>query len=177
MGYLVRMLEKQKWDRVLTKGLTHSGTPADTITSDLKTFSNTLSLWYIEKEIDLSDAVVALAMSRNRITRLDVMIFEIDDFENNNLEIKNTPENGNCPIESFNTQHFDLIDLNYQKLGEVSKLIIEKLPDTTKCIRYEKSKIKELLYLSYSKQSFKLDEINDTLKEDFIKVLATKEAG
>jgi hypothetical protein len=177
MGLLVRMLEKQKWEKVNLIELGHIKTPADTITSDLKTASNTLSLWLVENMKDIPKGVLALAVSRNKITRLDVMIFEDHELTEKGLLFKNTPENGHCPIEVFNDNHFDLTEMDYEKIGKFSELIISKLDDKEKCIRFDKNQINEILYDGFMRGAFLLEALHESLQTDLRKVISKKQVA
>ncbi|WP_322552033.1 hypothetical protein AAB109_11345 [Priestia megaterium] len=165
------MLERQKWEKPELPQTGHSKTPADTITSDLRTRSNTLSLWRIENKEDLTKAVLALAVGRNQITRLDVMILDQVEFEEADLTIEHTPENGHTPLENFHENHYDLIDMDYQKLGVLSQLIIDNVKNPEKCIRFEKSKMIEILYDAYINQEFEFEELSNGLQQDLLKAI------
>jgi hypothetical protein len=169
MGLLVRMLEKQKWEKIDLVQMGHTKTPADTITTDLKTSSNTLSLWRIEDDTEILKSVLALAVMRNKITRLDVMIFDETELIESGLEIQNTPENGDTPYEEFNQNHFDIIQMDYEKLGHLSELMIRKLKDDSKCIRYNKAKISEILYNGLVDGNYLFEALSESLQVDLKK--------
>lgn len=176
MGYLVRMLERQKWENCSNVNDGHLNTPADTITADLKTRSNTLSLWSIDKLEDLSEAVLALAVGRNKITRLDVMILEETTLQAAGLEVKNTPENGHTPVTGFEKSHYDIVELNFEKLGELSKVIIDNIQDTSKCIRFSKGRVSEVLHEGYRENKFNLSNVDPKLEKEFVKFISRKQA-
>ncbi|MGR9544827.1 hypothetical protein [Priestia megaterium] len=165
------MLERQKWQKEELSDTGHPKTPADTITSDLRTRYNTLSLWRIENREELTKAVLALAVGRNQITRLDVMILDQVEYEKIDLTIKHTPENGHTPLENFHENHYDLIDMDYQKLGLLSQLIIDNVNEPEKCIRFEKPKVAEILYDAYINQEFELEELDNGLQKDLLKTI------
>lgn len=175
MTLFVRMLEKQKWDNKNLSELEHGRTPADTITGDLRTKSNTLSLWSIETKDKLNDAILALAVMRNQLARLDILIIEGIEIEEKGLEFENTPDNAKTPLTNFDEYHYDLINLTYDKLGSLSQLIIKNLTDTDKCIRYLRSEVAEVLYEGFQNQKFDLDDLDDKLKKDLLKVINRKE--
>lgn len=175
MGILVRMIEKQKWEKVNLMELGYNKTPADTITSDLKTSSNTLSLWLIDSINDLVKGVLALAVVRNKITRLDVMIFEEHELVQNGLLFKCTPENGHCPVEEFNRNHFDIINMDYEKLGKLSDLIIANLSNEKKCLRFDKAQISNILYDGFINQVFSSGELNESLENELKKIIIKKQ--
>lgn len=174
MSFFVRMLEKQKWEKINLTELGYNKTPADTITGDLRTVSNNLSLWSIETIDKLNDAILALAVMRNKLTRLDVLVIEENEIEEKGLEVVNTPENGKTPLIGFEEFHYDLVDLNYDKLGDFSQIIIENITDEGKCIRFPKGKIKELLYDGFQDNKFNVEELDDGLKKELQKIIDRK---
>lgn len=176
MSFFVRMLERQKWEKNNLSELGYSKTPADTITGDLRTVSNNLSLWSIETIDRLHDAILALAVMRNKLTRLDVLIIEKNKIEEKGLEVLNTPENGKTPLIGFEEFHYDLIDLNYDKLGDFSQIIIESVIDEELCIRFPKGEISKILYDGFQDKKFSLEELDDGLKEELEKVIARRKS-
>jgi hypothetical protein len=171
MGLLVRMLEKQKWEKINLVEAGLDRTPADTITSELRTRANSLSLWLINNIDELLNVVLALAVGRNQITRLDVMILDEQDFEQSGLSVNHTPENGLSPIHDINEFHYDLVNMDYEKLGHLSQLILENINDQNKCRRFDKSSIKKILYEGYTTQRFEIEELDEKLQEELIKVI------
>lgn len=173
MALMVRMLEKQKWAVVVDFDKDYKKTPADTITKELKTDSNNLSLWKIQSDSELLDAILAIAVSRNEIARLDIVIFDDAEFANKGLNVKNTPENGLCPIESFNQFHYDLENLDYEKLGLFSSMIIDKIEDETKCIRYGRGSIKRMVITAFKEGKIPEENLSKKLLEEIKKATKT----
>ena len=172
MGLFVRMLEKQKWERLIELG--HEKTPADTLQSELKTDSNNLSLWLAESNEELLEAVLALALARNKLTRLDILVLDQQEYKEMGFSTENTPENGLSAYNDFNNFHYDLIDLNYEKLGILSQMIIESVNNPDKVIRYNKGKIGDILYQGLMSQKFRIDELEGKLQEELRKLIEKK---
>ena len=95
---------------------------ANTITQELRTKDNTLSLWAVE---DPQDVVLAMISNASRID--DMCTLKIDDhiLSNSNLEVVN--ESANSRIKDLNDFHYNIKNLTYKKLADVSKVIIEAL--------------------------------------------------
>lgn len=174
MGCFVRMLEKQKWENNNLVDLGYNETPADTITGDLRTVSNKLSLWLIDSLDVLNDAILALALMRNKLTRLDIIMIDRIKIEQKGLEVLNTPENGKTPLINFDEYHYDVINLTYDKLGIFSQIIIDDVTNEEKCLRYTKGEISELLFEGYMNNRFKIDCLNEGLIKDLQKVIERK---
>lgn len=175
MSMMVRMLEKQKWASVNLSTEDHTKTPADAITSDLRTRSNTLSLWLINTRDELVNAVLALAVGRKQITRLDVMILEKDIIEEKGLTVVNSPESGLSPIEEYNDYHYDLIGMDYLKLGILSEIILDNLDNPENCIRFDKKDIGDIIYEGYKSKKFNIEELDAKLQGELLKVINRKE--
>lgn len=124
MGYYVRMLSRGKWEVIEDFQLA----PADTLQSELKTTKNTLSLWYIKDLSEKNEAVIALASARNKIDRLDILCIEEELLKD--FSIKCSPETGLSPYEEFNKNHYDIQEVDYATLGEISKIILSKIKET-----------------------------------------------
>lgn len=174
MSFFVRMLEKQKWEKVNLTELGYNKTPADTITGDLRTVSNNLSLWSIETIDKLNDAILALAVMRNKLTRLDVLVIEKSKIEEKGLELLNSPENGKTPLIGFEEFHYDLVNLDYNKLGEFSQIIIDNITDESRCIRFPKGEVSELLYDGFQNNKFSVEELDDSLQKELKKIINRK---
>ena len=171
MSFFVRMLEKQKWDNPDLMELGFERIPADTITGDLRTKSNNLSLWSIEKRDMLTDTVLALAIMRNKLTRLDIIILEKSEIDTNELKYENTPKNSNTPLFNFDKNHYDLVNLDYNSLGRFSDIIIKNVGNKEMCIRYSKSTILKMVVDGFKKQKFDIDSIDQNIKNEIIKNL------
>lgn len=172
MGFFARMIERQKWERLKTVG--HTKTPADTLQSELKTDSNNLSLWLAESSGELSNAVLALAVARNKITRLDVLILDQQEYEQKGFTTVNSQENGLSAYTDFNEFHYDLVAIDYEKLGVLSQMIIDNTDNPEICKRYGKGDIEDILYQGLLDRKFNIEELNDNLKEKVIKLIEKK---
>jgi len=171
MGLFVRMIERQKWEKVNLSELGYAKTPSDTITSELRTHSNTLSLWFIENINLLSNAILAIALMRNKITRLDIIILDADEITSKDLKIVHSPQNGFSPFDDFNNFHYDIVEMDYEKLGVFSDLVISNIENKTKCFRYNKGDIGKILNEGYQNGFFNLDEIQISLKKELEKLI------
>lgn len=89
-----------------------SSFPADTLTSDMRTSGNTLSVWDAENQ---EDAVLAMMTNNNsRIERVDILY--LDDLRGVNIK----SSKGNTAVEDLIERHKDIEQLNYDSLGIVA---------------------------------------------------------
>lgn len=77
--FLARMITRHKWQP--KDGLAADEIPAGAIAADLRTANNTLSFWQCGRATDLevSDAVLAIAAGRDRIQKLDIVWILTDE--------------------------------------------------------------------------------------------------
>ena len=76
MQLLVRKINRAKWDQNnICEGESPSG---DAITIDLRTKNNTLSIWEINSEDEIEDAVLALTVAGDTLNTIDIVIFNAD---------------------------------------------------------------------------------------------------
>ncbi|EHU3347470.1 hypothetical protein AXY20_RS09525 [Acinetobacter baumannii] len=135
MTIFVRKISKAKWpseEEIAEKALDSEIIPsvrADALTTCLKTSQNTLSVWAVENSSDeeIEKAILALITNAKleRLNRIQVVYFSKDDVTRLDLPLEAT--DGDTVIESLSKLHNDLTDLNYEKLGKVSELIISSL--------------------------------------------------
>lgn len=169
------MFQKQKWD--FEKEIeSPSQIPADPITADLKTHANTLSIWKVNDFTieEINKSVLALALGRDSITRLDIFKIDEKEIEKNKMYVKNTPENGYTPLEGYEENHFDIMDLTLNNLGDMGIMILEKVKSADMCIRYTKRQISELLDSAFHNELFQIDDLNLKLQKEMKKMLNRK---
>ena len=162
MSFLVRMINRAKWEPPV-----NSGIPADAITNDLKTSSNTLSFWKCDKpkinsEIELQDVALALAAGRPKLDRLGLIYIEETAFSKMSLPLHQTP--GNTPVDSLRNSHFDLVDLDFVRLGKVAYLIHGGLSDSHAL--FSKAQVKEIIKDAISKGLLRKDSLSADLAND-----------
>jgi hypothetical protein len=123
MSYLVRKIAPAKWSDV------HSleALPADALTADLRTTNNTLSLWEIDSEDELNDAVLALAISKKatKIEKMDLVLIPKETILTKQLSIRASP--GDTFAEGLSETHREVVDLKYPSLGLFAQIIIDVL--------------------------------------------------
>lgn len=140
----IRKITKSKWNNQIQDldDTLKNIIPADTIVECLKTKGNTLSIWEVE---DTEDAVLALAAVSQSISLIDVITFEKDFFDNSGIVIENKIVEEN-PVIDLQKKHYDIVNLNYDTLGEVAKHIANKVKDNeSSIIRYTVGDIKKII--------------------------------
>lgn len=115
--FLARMITRHKWQP--KDGLAPDEIPADAITADLRTKDNTLSFWQCGQATDLevSDAVLAIAAGRDRIQKLDIVWILTDEMKSDGQSIRSN--RGRTPVAGLSERHVDVCDLDYRRLGRI----------------------------------------------------------
>ena len=172
MSFLVRKIDYNKWrQRKILEGEPAS---ADAITRCMRTTENKLSLWSINGEAGLEDAVLALAAQFDHLDAIDVLCIDLSLIQDSGLHLKESP--GSTPYAEFEQNHMDIVDLDYDLLGVMAQVVIESIRrDQSK--RFTKSQLIEIIrsgvrdgkvHLSQLKCSIQKRISNPTPTEDAV---------
>jgi hypothetical protein len=123
MAYLVRKIAPAKWSGVQSL----AALSADALTADLRTAGNALSLWEIDSEQELNQAVLALATSKNtkKFEKMDLVLIPKETILTKQLPIRESP--GETFAESLSDTHREVVGLKYPSLGNFAQIIIDLL--------------------------------------------------
>ncbi|TVR82964.1 MAG: hypothetical protein EA412_01200 [Chitinophagaceae bacterium] len=146
MPLLVRKISKAKWYQIDIEN--NNDVKADAVTNCLKTTKNSLSVWRIESEDDLDEAVLALVSNQDHLDTIDVVILEESTLIGYKLNIVASP--GDTPVESLIEAHRDIADLTFTNLGLVKDHIVERIRKH-KIKRYTIGSLKKLLKVAIEK--------------------------
>lgn len=141
MPFLVRRINRELWpDQGEIDDIANLA--ADSI-SDLKTTGNCLSVWYVQDKIDAINGIIALLFDRDTtfesIDSNNVVIFDYDLLTQSGFKIACSPST--TDFIEMRDKHFNLEQLDYQKLGLYSEKILEILNQAQE-IMYESTEIK-----------------------------------
>jgi len=160
MPLLVRKINKAKWYQLDIEK--DNNVSADAVTNCLKTTKNTLSVWRIESEADLDDAVLALAANQDHLDTIDVVILEESSLIDYNLNIVASP--GETPVEYLIDAHRDIANLTFLDLGKVKDHIVERIRKQ-KMKRYTVGSLKSLLKDAIQKGLLTKDDLKKSVKD------------
>ena len=133
--------KKAKWEQEKNKAT--KDLSSDIITVCLRTLDETLSLWYLENDSEIDDAIIALSSGRDLINNIDYLIIPDNYVVKYSLVLK---ENiGRSPYEKFNKNHRDIIDINYSILGVISTMILDVINNGGEIVRVYDDKVQEKL--------------------------------
>ena len=161
MSLLVRKIAQAKW-RKSEKG-TIDELSADAITGCLRTSQNTLSVWRIQDEKKIDEAVLAIASGHKRLETFDVVWLLPEQLGKEGLEIKDSP--GLTPIAAFVNNHSDVVNLTYSGLGKIARCILTCLSQK-RFKRYNRAEVKKLLMDAINSGILEVANIEPRLAKD-----------
>jgi len=160
MSLLVRKINKAKWLQVDIS--TTDDVSSDAITNCLKTTKNTLSVWKIDTEEDLEQAVLALVANQDHLDTIDVVILQEDSLNEYNLNIVASP--GDTPVESLVEAHRDIADLTFSRLGNVKDHIVERIRNEH-IKRFTVGNLKKLIKKSIEDGLLKKEDLKESIQK------------
>lgn len=104
MAYLVRKINKKKNIDALRGDLKIDELTADMPTGELRTTNGTLSTWIVESLSELNEAVLAIAVTSSKVSKMDFLIIDTEILNNHNLEFKQTYAGRDIPIPGTRLQ-------------------------------------------------------------------------
>jgi len=165
MSFYVRKIEKGKW---LKKDLPEQeGPSADAITNCIRTKNNKLSLWEIndDDDNDIENAVIAIAAAGDHLDTFDIVRFNEIALSEKGLSTETNP--GKTSYKCMVSNHRDIVNLDYKKLGKVSEIIMDEITNN-RDKRFTFPKIKELLLNAISEGKINQDELSPFILEKLI---------
>ena len=156
---LVRKIEKAKW--MQNDILNGEEVSADAITNCTRTIKNTLSLWFIQDESNLDDAVLALVSQAQHLESIDIVMLDESSLKANGLYIENSQSD--LPVKRLNGSHYDVVELNYSTLGIFANFIVNAFR-LEKVKRYTRGTIKKILKNSIGAGELQKEKLNDSIR-------------
>lgn len=156
--FFSRKIAKAKWEKAKEacgNSIDIDEFPADTLTADLRTSQNTLSLWCVE---NLDDVVLAM-MSNDQSKLETINILYLEDISG--LKTHDTP--GNTTIDALQSKHKDIYNLNYRDLGVVAKKFLGAYVNNN-CKTYYRKDIKKILNDAISKHKIDKTKFNESVR-------------
>lgn len=154
-----------RWDGT-TKVNRPDATTAGDVISDLRTQNNTLSVWCANTQEDINDAIVALSLNRNDISKICALLLDEDELASIQIELSDA-QLGKAPgaVDSIKKKHRDLIEIDYKRLGVLSDYMLNVSQNDEKIVRVTKPKLMELLEQYKEGHKINLDNMNEELRK------------
>ena len=163
--FLVRKISQAKWQSLVGGGLS-----ADAITVDLRTQQNRLSLWRVNSDSTVADAILAMAAEGDRITKMDVAWVPEQDVVDAGLTLEDSP--GKTPVRDLVKSHVHLQDLNYARLGQFADHVHSRFV-LGHHKRFTKSEVTELLAHAVDEERLALDKLEPPVREAVERIRST----
>lgn len=170
MSFLVRKLNKR--DKLCALGACEciEDVFADVPTNEFRTTDGALSTWKIDTIEDLENAVLAIAVSSSKISKMDFIIIDTELLEQNNLDYMQTYAGMEIPIPDLQDTHYDIVDISLKKLLDCSnvykKIIVEENDEEENfIIRFTEAEIKEILKKAILQKRVNKEKATKSIKE------------
>jgi len=163
MSLLVKKIEKSKWlQNDIVRGEDIS---ADAITNCMKTTENTLSMWRINEEVQIDEAVLAIVSASQHLDTIDIVWVQLNQLEENGISMQDTP--GKTPIADLVNSHVNIVNLTYISLGKVAHCIVKCFSDNS-VKRYTRGSLKRLLQKAIESGRLEVKKIAPSLAEKLL---------
>lgn len=145
---------------------------ADVITSELRTSSNNLSTWIVDESLDnddgISDVVIALTTGTNiaHIETIDLLFIDTNDV--NIFKFDNTEE-GDTSVEKLKDKHYNICNINYKQLGEISKYFMQQVMKK-KFIKLSKGEVKNIIKNALENNIVTIENFAPSIHDEIIKI-------
>lgn len=163
---LIRLISSiSKWDESKVVDRPNAFINGDTI-SDLRTTDNKLSVWKADSKEDIEDAIVALALNRDAVNKVNYLLIQEEDLAKLEIEISDE-EAGIAPglKESILNKHRDLIELDYWHIGFLAEYMLRLAKDENYRKVCSKADVKMLLEKYKEERKIEPENMSEKLKE------------
>lgn len=176
MAFLVRKLNKMDRLSVLAETPDVNKLSADIPTTEFRTTEGSLSTWIIESLDKINEAVLAIAITSSKISRMDIIIIDTDLLSKHQLEFKQTYAGTQIAVPDLQDTHYDILNISVEKLAvctEVYQTIVCEDPDCEKyIIRLAAGEVKDILREAFRNKRIDESKIPSNLKEELSKLKA-----
>jgi hypothetical protein len=177
MSFLVRKLNKRDQLYQLVDSDSIEDIYADVPSNEFKTTKGTLSTWIIDTLDKLEDAVLAIAVSSTKISKMDFIVIDTELLVKNGLEYKKTYAGMDIPIPDLQDTHYDIMGVTLKKMmncANVYKCIFaEESEEVEKYIvRFSEPQIKEMLKKAISENRVDKTKATKNIRETIEKLSA-----
>lgn len=156
---LIRKIDKAKW---LNGDTPREPPSADAITNDLRTSKNTLSVWRINDEKELEEAVLAIVSGQDHLETIDVVMLDDDFFVKCSIATETTK--GQTPVADLVDTHRDVCQLDFWTIGMVAEHIVENIKKN-KLKRFTKAKLKQIIQNAIAKKRIELSDLTEDIRK------------
>ena len=171
--FLSRKINPAKWKK--TEGLQPGETPADAVTNDLVTKSNTLSFWRcgsVSKDHESVRAVALALATGPRVQRFELIrlvFIPIADLETGGQNLED--ESGDTAAPSLVALHVNVVRLDAFRLAKLANSVADAVLNRP-CCRFTKSDVRRLVVAAYQDKKLNESQLDPKLLGEIQQALA-----
>jgi hypothetical protein len=159
MSLFIRKINRNKWLQV---DEAPDDVSADAITGCMRTLHNTLSVWEVQDENEIDEAVLAIVSAGDRLESVDVVQIDRECLVENKIDCIRTK--GDTLVEELKDTHIDLSNLAYKELGIIACHIVDKFKEK-KVKRYTEGQIKAILRDAIQQERLETENLNESIRK------------
>jgi hypothetical protein len=120
---VLRLVRQSRWDWPTNLSWLEAGDiPADPLADFAGTVDNRLSVWLVaDDRSNLRRVVAAMAANRDKLDKLDYVLFPLDHLAALGIKLLETP--GDTPDQEANEYHCDLVELSANDVVHLTKRV------------------------------------------------------
>lgn len=118
------------------------------------------------KLIDIEDAVVALALSRDKVDKIYGVNLDSDILNGKGIVFEENPGEAPGMKKEILDKHRDLVELDYWRVGYLAEYMINLVKENGPQIRFSAKKVRDLMEKYKEEDKINLDEMKPKLKKD-----------
>ena len=169
MSYFVHKITVSNWTTIDDNEITDEEfelLKADGITNDLKSNNNEISFWEIDSlsENELNDISISILTGRDEKQDLSIVAIPKADLDEH-FRIKKSL--GSTCYLKYADKHYDLIDMNYKKLGVLARIIIRTQQNKDMVFDFIYAQQQRHIMELISNEDIVLDSNKGKLKKDY----------
>jgi hypothetical protein len=126
----------------------------------MKTTQNSLSVWSIDNEDQIDEAVLAIVSGHQHLDSFDIVCLSKDKLQEEGIDVIHAP--GGTPIGDLTDRHFHIYNLTYCTLGKVARLVVNSFSQNT-VKRYTRGNLKKLLQHAINSGRLAKNNINSAI--------------
>lgn len=167
--YYLRKIDPELWDGKENLDAVSIG--------NLSTKDNNISVWQIGDRNELEEVGLTIAMTRDSLKDVNVVIMEEDEIRKLGLEV--TSQSGMSRFAEKNDSHKNISVPTFWEIGYLSEYIYERLKDEENFHYFAEEELKETLYKVVKEGSmdyrFMADKSEKKLRNTLIAICSEKE--
>ena len=162
MSYYIRKISRAKWPEDVS-GVEVKDVRADAITGCMRTTSDELSLWKVDKIGNPEEDVLPIITGFEKPNRCEIVYIDEQLFIDQGIEV--VQEKGNTPLKELADTHYEAFVKNYDGLGKFAKVILNSLKNDGNFVKISDRQVKNIIKRLVESGRISSEQLNDTMQE------------